>query len=54
MVPTALKNAFCDPVNLMAKMGMLEAEKQAESLCPLSCRGLLQKEALRRVTPMQE
>lgn len=54
-MPAALKNTFCDPVNLKAnKICMLEGGEQAESLCPLLYPGLLQKEALGWVTPVLE
>lgn len=54
-MPDALKNTFCDPVNLKAnKIRILEVGEQAESLCPLYYHGLLQKEALGRVIPALE
>lgn len=54
-MPDALKNMFCDPVNLKAnKIRILEVGEQAESLCPLSYHGLLQKETLGRVIPVLE
>ena len=54
-MPAALKNTFCDPVNLKAnKIRILEVGEQAGSLCPLSYHELLQKKVLGCVTPALE
>lgn len=47
-MPAALKNIFCDPLNLKAdKIQILGEGEQGGSFCPLSKHGLLQKKGVR-------
>lgn len=54
-MPAALKNTFCDPLNVKAnKIQILGEGEQAGSFCPLSKHGLLQKKVLGWVSEQWE